>query len=130
MNQLQGTLPASMGSLSRMQMCVSCWILYPGGWGFMAYACALPCALFRSYIAGSGLCGKLPGALVQADLPALPPNCSCAFNSPLESTCAALGDMYASMGGPGWSMQAGWASAAAGVPSDYCSSFAGVRCAT
>jgi len=83
-----------------------------------------------SYLAGSGLCGKLPGALVQADAPALPPNCSCAFNAPLESTCAALGDMYTAMGGPGWLMQAGWAAAAAGGPMDYCTVFAGVRAAS
>lgn len=82
-----------------------------------------------SYLGGSGLCGKLPGALVQADAPALPPNCSCAFNAPLESTCAALGDMYTAMGGPGWLMQAGWATAAAGGGQDYCTVFAGVRAA-
>ena len=100
-NNLQGTVPASMGGLTRMQL----------------------------YLAGSGLCGKLPGALLQADLPSLPPNCSCAFNAPQEQTCATLGDMYTSMGGPGWANQAGWAAAAAGVPTDYCSFFAGVTCA-
>ena len=43
--------------------------------------------------------------------------------------CAALGALYASTSGAGWSDQAGWATAAAGSPTDYCT-FSGVSCDT
>ena len=42
-------------------------------------------------------------------------------------TCAALGVLYASTGGANWVNNYGWASAAAGTPTTYCS-FYGVTC--
>lgn len=42
--------------------------------------------------------------------------------------CAALGALYSATGGPGWVNSSGWAAAAAGQPTDFCT-FAGVACA-
>jgi hypothetical protein len=36
------------------------------------------------------------------------------------TTCAALGDFYYSLSGPSWIGKDGWAAAAAGTPTDYC----------
>ena len=44
-----------------------------------------------------------------------------------DSTCAALGDLYAASAGEYWFSNAGWAEAAAGIPTDYCV-FALVQC--
>ena len=43
------------------------------------------------------------------------------MNDPV--VCAALGDLYYATNGAGWNNNGGWNSAAAGVPTDYCTFF-------
>ena len=43
------------------------------------------------------------------------------------NTCAALGDLYNSARGASWTNKAGWVTAAAGTPTDYCT-FYGITC--
>jgi Leucine Rich Repeat len=47
------------------------------------------------------------------------------YNDPV--TCAALADLYNATGGPWWTNNAGWSSAASGTPTNYCS-FYGITC--
>ena len=44
-----------------------------------------------------------------------------------DATCGALGDFYTSTAGAGWLNSSGWASAASGTPTDYCT-FYGITC--
>jgi hypothetical protein len=44
-----------------------------------------------------------------------------------DAVCSALGDFYYSTGGASWSRRAGWSSAAAGTPTNYCA-FTGMIC--
>ena len=57
---------------------------------------------------------------------------SCASSAGLSvrssTVCAALGDLFEGLNGPGWVDTSGWADAAAGRGGDYCSFF-GVTCA-
>jgi len=52
---------------------------------------------------------------------------TCAPDSNALDTCYALGALYYATAGAGWINAAGWASAAAGQPTDLCS-FHGVTC--
>ena len=52
-------------------------------------------------------------------------SCGGANNDPVQ--CDALGDLYFGTNGTGWTINAGWRSAAAGTPTDYCS-FAQTAC--
>jgi len=45
----------------------------------------------------------------------------------MDATCTILSDFYASTHGMSWGNRAGWADAAMGTPTDYCS-FAGLAC--
>jgi len=53
-------------------------------------------------------------------------SCGRAFND--NVTCAALGDIYTATNGVGWSDQTGWSAAAAGSPTDFCTSFHYAAC--
>ena len=44
-----------------------------------------------------------------------------------DAVCEALGNFYNSTGGPAWSTNTGWAAAASGVATDYCT-FVNVGC--
>ena len=39
------------------------------------------------------------------------------------TVCSALGDLYYATNGALWNNKAGWSSAAAGIPTDYCTKF-------
>jgi len=119
-NSLQGTLPSSFGSLV-----------------------ALNGSSARLLLTLSGLCsttGSTPGSIEPNDgpLPACAPppppapppvpqfTClNATFNDP--GLCAALGQLYASLGGSGWGSTKGWANASAGIAVSYCDLF-GVSC--
>jgi hypothetical protein len=65
------------------------------------------------------------GRLSVSALPGVVDGFACAPTND-AAQCAALGEAYALMGGDTWTNNAGWRSAAAGVPTDYCS-FHGVK---
>ena len=58
---------------------------------------------------------------------ALAQNFTCAAGND-ATQCAALRDLYYATNGRSWGDKSGWSSAAAGVPTDYCT-FAGISCA-
>ena len=62
----------------------------------------------------------------QPDDGALPACFTCGMNDD-AAVCGALGDLYTSAGGAGWYNSSGWASAASGTPTEYCT-FYGVSC--
>ena len=62
----------------------------------------------------------------QPDDGALPACFTCGVNDDV-ALCRVLGDLYNSTAGARWLGNSGWASAATGTPTGYCS-FSGVNC--
>ena len=52
---------------------------------------------------------------------------TCTTTNRVASSCSALADLYSSTSGASWKTRTGWATAAAGTASDYCS-FTGITC--
>jgi hypothetical protein len=82
--------------------------------------------------AALALCAAAPAA-AQAPPPPAPPPFAC-LPARSAAACAALGDLYAATGGPGWANSTGWASAvtapfgaSVAASADFCA-FDGVTC--
>ena len=119
-NRLSGTLPALFAGLTSLrQLDLRSNFLHAS----IPAALSSLSRLDYTLLGRSGLCGAVPWAVQPEDgaLPAcsLSPNFVCAIGyDPL--VCTALGDLYASANGSGWKRNDGWASAAAGMATNFC----------
>ena len=138
-NQLSGPLPSSWASLTGLRS------LSLAGNNLSGTVPRAWAALNQTSLAlnNSGLCGPMPGTLSNPSDGQLPYCPGATFScSETDSTCVALGDIYASLNGSFWNQDSynywygtnansylwkTWRDAAGGFPQEYCT-FLGTTC--